>query len=580
MRTAKVLVILLIAGALAACDSSTLDENPTGNLSDDQLNTPSRVEGLVTAAYASLGNGHWTAATFTNPWPWGSVRSDNAYKGGGSVADQIEYNTYEQFVAIQPTTPKADAFWFASYKAISRANLALRKLDQLSAEEFPAKTTRIAEVRFIRGHFYFMLKVMFKHVPFIEADEEGELKNISNREFTSQELWDKIAADFEFAANNLPPTQAEVGRADQWAAKAYLAKTRLYQAYEQDPSNHQVININQNHLQEVVSLVTELEDSGQFQLFDDIRKNFLWEFENTPNGEVVFAVQRSRNDGTVEGRVNMENGLNYPMNPEFGCCWFHIPSQNLANAYGTSADGLPKFDTFNETVLVDSADFQENTVDPRVDHTIAIETHPFKYDNEFPYDPDVWARTPQLYGPFTSMRDLQPVGSPSVEEVGPFFASSKNTTLIRYADVLLWKAEALIELGRENEALPIINDIRERAKNSKVKTASGGDVSNYNVEPYQPGDNITWTQETAREALRFERRLEFATEGWRFFDLVRWGVAAETLNEYFQEEQAVRDYLDNAQFQEGRDEYLPIPQQQIDFSDGAYEQNPGWPGGS
>jgi hypothetical protein len=272
----------------------------------------------------------------------------------------------------------------------------------------------------------------------------------------------------------------------------------------------------------------------------------------------------------------MENALNYPMNEGFGCCWFHIPSQNFVNAFQTGDDGLPAFDSFNQTSLTEPQDFQQNTVDPRLDHSVAIEGHPFKYDNEQIYDPSVWARTPQTYGPFTSMKGLQPVGSPSVEQVVFFYASSKNNNVIRYADVLLWKAEALIELGREDEALPIINRIRSRARDSEVKDENGDNVSNYNIELYRDGQNITWTQETAREALRFERRLELGMEGWRFFDLVRWGIAAETLNEYFAAEKERRDYLQDAQFQEGRDEYLPIPQQQIDFSDGSYEQNPGW----
>jgi hypothetical protein len=573
MRIAKVFALCLAVGALVACDS-TLDETPTGNLSGDQLATPDRVESLVTSTYAALGNGHWTASTYTDPWPWGSVRSDNAYKGGGSVADQGEYNNYEQFSSVRPDLGKADQFWFESYKGISRANLALEKMAELSEEEFPEKTTRQAEVRFIRGHFYFMLKVMFKHVPFVEENEERELKNVSNREFTSQELWDQIAADFQFAANNLPPSQPEAGRVDQWAAKAYLAKTRLYQAYRQD-DNNQVVEIQDDKLQEVVDLVEELE--GEFSLFEDFRRNFLWEFENTDGGEVIFAVQRSRNDGTVQGRVNMERALNYTMNPEFGCCWFHVPSQNLVNAFQTE-DGLPKFDTFNQTSLTEPEDFQQNTMDPRLDHTVSIDTHPFKYDNDHIYDPDVWARAPATYGEFSAMKGLQPVGSPAVEQVGPFYASSKNTIIIRYADALLWKAEALIELGREDEALPITNQVRTRAANSAVKDADGNDVSNYDVSTYQDGQNINWTQETAREALRFERRLELAMEGWRFFDLVRWGIAAETLNDYFDAEAQRRDYLEDAGFQEGRDEYLPIPQQQIDFSDGSYTQNPGWPG--
>jgi hypothetical protein len=173
------------------------------------------------------------------------------------------------------------------------------------------------------------------------------------------------------------------------------------------------------------------------------------------------------------------------------------------------------------------------------------------------------------------MKELQHPNSPSLRAVGPFWASSKDWTVIRYADVLLWKAEALIELGRHAEALPLINGIRERAANStaRLKYADGSAVANYRTQPYPAN---LWTQSFAREALRWERRLELALEGHRFFDLVRWGVAEQTLNAYLEVEKTRHDYLRNAQFTAGRDEYLPIPQQQIDFSEGRYQQNPGY----
>ena len=157
-------------------------------------------------------------------------------------------------------------------------------------------------------------------------------------------------------------------------------------------------------------------------------------------------------------------------------------------------------------------------------------------------------------------------------------SSSANMQLIRFADVLLWKAEALIELGRANEAIPIINQVRQRAANSTglLKQANGTPVSNYKISEYQPGVNINWTQQMARQALRFERRLEFAMEGNRFFDLVRWGIAAEYLNAYFQSESVKRTYLQTANFQKGRDEYLPIPANQINYSKGLYVQNTNW----
>lgn len=154
-------------------------------------------------------------------------------------------------------------------------------------------------------------------------------------------------------------------------------------------------------------------------------------------------------------------------------------------------------------------------------------------------------------------------------------SSSKNTILIRYADVLLWKAEALIELGRHQEALPIINQIRNRAAQSTARLTqpSGSLIGNYHVSAY---DAEVWTQDFARQALRMERRLELAMEGHRFFDLVRWGVAAEYLNAYFEVEKGKREYLREAKFQKSKDEYLPIPQQQMNWSKDLYDQNEGW----
>ena len=172
------------------------------------------------------------------------------------------------------------------------------------------------------------------------------------------------------------------------------------------------------------------------------------------------------------------------------------------------------------------------------------------------------------------MKEQQAADCACFKKVGPFYGSSKNIDIIRYADVLLFKAEALIELGRHVEALPLINMLRARAKNStgRTKHANGTNPSNYQVSEYAGG--ATWTQSYARTALQWERRLEFAMESPRFFDLVRWGIAAETLNAYLDKEKTRRPFLANAKFTKGRDEYLPIPQGEIDFTKGLYKQNP------
>jgi hypothetical protein len=247
------------------------------------------------------------------------------------------------------------------------------------------------------------------------------------------------------------------------------------------------------------------------------------------------------------------------------------------NAFKTDATGLPMFNTYNDIEMKDSIDFLTNGVDPRLDHTVGIPGHPYKYSGSFIYKSS-WARTPTIYGPYSTMKEMLRPDDPGLRKVGAFFGTAKNADIIRYADVLLWKAEALIELGREKEALPLINMLRTRAQNSttKLKKADGSFSSNYRVNTYLDGVNCVWTQDFARKAMQWERRMEFAMESPRFFDLVRWGIAAETLNLYLGVEKKRHSYLQNAQFTKGKDEYLPVPQAQIDLTEGIYKQNNGW----
>ncbi len=570
--SALVITTLLVVGAC----TEHLDFQPKGTLTEEQVTTPDNLDALVTAAYAAIGNDFWNNS-ITSMWVYGSVRSDDAYKGGGSVDDVGEVNAYEQYNLTQPTTGGLfNNTWENAFKAISRANFALSALNDASEADFPNKAVRQGEMRFLRGHMYFVLKVLFKHVPYIvETIPDEERALVSNREFTNDELWNKIAEDFQFAVNNLPETQPEVGRANQLSAKAYLAKVRLYQAYEQD-DNHNVTGINPQRLEEVVSLTNDVINSGMYSLQPDFAENFLYGYDNGP--ESIFAIQHSIDDGTAIGRLSMSTSLNYSLAPQYGCCWFHIPSQNMVNAFKTDEAGLPMFDTFNDVALTD-ADLVPNgaRVDPRLDHTVGIQGHPFKYQPDVLYDHG-WERVPALYGGFGNMKEQQAADCSCFKKVGPFYGSSVNIGIIRYADVLLWQAEALIELGRQAEALALINMLRTRAKNStgRLKHADGSDPSNYLVDEYVDGININWTQENARIAMRWERRLEFATESPRFFDLVRWGIADETLNAYLAVEKTRKEFLSAASFTQGRDEYFPIPQREIDFTKGLYVQNPGY----
>jgi tetratricopeptide (TPR) repeat protein len=561
--------LLLVGFSLQGCQDY-LDVKPKGVLSEENLTAPENAEGFVISAYAALGSDHYTAPY--SMWPYGNVRSDDAYKGGRDEADIQSYHFFETFVYTQPNMAglegggDPDEMWFSLYISISRVNNALRALNDLTDEEMPLRKVRQAEMRFLRGHFYFKLKILWKYIPYIdEFVPVNDYENISNRQFTNDELWDKIAADFQFAVENLPLNQPEVGRANQVAAKAYLGKVRLFQAYEQD-ENHNVVNINMQRMSEAVELFDDALAS-RYTLESDFANNFLpGIFQNGP--EALWSVQYSIGDVSPKGRLNWGDVLSAPMDGGFGCCGFHQPSQNLVNAFKTDANGLPMLDDFN------SEDYNgTQTVDPRLDHTVAQIGKPWKYVPNLIMT-ESWIRNADVYGTNMSLKENVAPTCDCLVNIDPFYGNSKNRIIIRLADVLLMQAEALIELGRTDEALSLINQIRARAAASTalLRKANGSPISNYAVGQYTSLGN----KEEARKKLRFERRLEFAMEGTRFFDLVRWGIADQVMNPYFTQEMDKRNYLSYAHFTKGRDEYLPIPQQQINWSKGLYVQNPGY----
>lgn len=569
----KAIFITLFFSGFSSC-KKLLDNKPLGALSNDLLQDKNGAELLATAAYSSLGNGNEYSSV--SDWIWGSVRSDDAYKGGASTGDQPEIDKLEQFSFIVSDQSFIQNVWIWNYEGIARANAALQVINNLSVTDYPLKLQRQAEMRFLRSHFYFWLVENFKHVPWIdETISPEQSKKVSNVEFTQDQLFDKIAADFQFGVDNLPEKQTQVGRASKVAAAAYLAKTRLFQAYTQDDANN-VTGINAAKLSEVIKQTDYIIGTGKHRLSNDFAENFLFEYENGP--ESVFAIQFSKDDGTPLGREDWSHQLNYNMAAGvYGCCSFHRPSDNMVNAFKTGTTGLPLFTTFNNTLISQASDFFTNSFDPRLDHTVGIPGHVFKYDQTFIYQ-NSFARAPEVYGYYSAMKEVMPPGSPSLKRDGSRLGSSKNWDIIRYADVLLWRAEALIELNRQAEALPLINMIRTRATNSKgrLKMSNGTPLSNYNIQLYIDGVNCTWTKEFARTALQWERRLEFATEGSRFFDLVRWGVTAETLNAYFAIEKTRHPYMTAASFKKNRNEYLPVPQQEITLSEGLYKQSVGY----
>ncbi len=572
MRTKYILLIIQISIFFSGC-TDFLQQAPQAVLADETLNTRESIEGLVNAAYASLANDHYTTPVML--WPYGDLRSGDAHKGGDGPADIAIYHAMEIFTTLQsdmstyaPSTlgDISNKKWERQYIFISRINNALRRLNDYKGSNYPEKTQRIAELRFLRGYMYFDLKILYKFVPYITEElSVEEIEKLSNRALTDFELWSKIAEEFRFASENLPGTIGDKGRPNKWTAKTMLAKTLLYQAYKQN-ENHQVESIDSKNLEQVVKLVDEVTESGLYGLETDFANPFRFVFEN--GKEAIWQIQRSHNDGTSIGNLDYSAMLSYPMSSEYGCCWFHIPTQNLVNSFKTDNNGLPTAN-FNDSDL----NLTKDNVDPRLDHTVAQSGKPFKYEQSLIYQTNTWARQPSIYGPYSSLKEVESPKCSCFEKIPPFMSSSKNTIIVRYADLLLWKAEALIELNQPNAGVEIINRIRARAGNSTnlLKDKNGNPLSIYKVGLY---GNLSKDQ--ARVALRRERRLELAMEGHRFFDLVRWGIASEYMNEYFIKEKLRRDHLKSATFIKGVHEYLPIPQIQINLSKGLYIQNQGY----
>ena len=584
MKLKNILASLCVV-MTTGCSDNFLENPPQGSLSDGVMNSPEAIDLLVNAAYASLygmtnEQGDPCMRPTTN-WSYGEVRADNAYKGGGGEGDVWDVHAMETF-QMQSNNGNLDGKWFNLYSLISRCNSALRVLKAADPNEYKDRDMRIAEVKVIRAHHYFELVRLFNKVPYIDEDlKVSEYVDVPNDQFTRKEHLARIAGDLLDAAEDLPEKQGEVGRINRNIALAYAAKVKLYEAYEQDEQTHAVTGVNKQLLREVVDLIDEVKG---YDLLKDFQQLDMIAYENGP--ESVFSVQYSMNDGSSDGgRINWSNLLNSPGgNSPYHGDGFFLPSQDLINAYQTDENGLPVFDyqsrpDYGVVEFIDETHQNlsntEPTVDPRLDFVVGRPTITYKTYRETPCQS--WVRDRGVYGHNCAKRFWISPESPDMIKGWPWGASELNWQIIRYADLLLYKAEALIELGEDLEtARQLINRVRQRAMDSEyVKDFNNPekDAANYKIGLY-PAEG--WTQDYARQALRTEMRLEKALEGERFFDLVRWGIAQDVMTRYFEAEKDQRVYYQVAKFDAG-EEYFPIPVAQYNFSLGRYTQNPGYP---
>ena len=534
--------------SLTSCDDF-LDLKPTGTFTEEQLDDSS-IEGLMASAYAGLeahffGNNESFAGPITN-WVF-DVRSDDALKGGGDI-------TMEQYIhqleVSNVTSDNAVALdkWRNNYYAISRVHKAMNAIENSNIAN---KAAYLGELKLLRAYFYFDLIRIFKQVPYFTENEDPNGKRAD--EYTRDQIFSFIKQDLVDAYSVLPEEQSQAGRFNKYVAAAVMAKVSAFTSSWSD----------------VETYANYVIASNKYDFYDNYGDMSKIEFNNKK--ESVMAVQFSTANNNAH--INWSNLLNttYSEGALFGTGDdFFLGSQNLVDAFATDNNGLPYLDGSDHYVkTTENGDGNyDGNVDPRLDFTVGRLGMPFRghtYNKK-------WCRAYDIYGEYSGKKGLIDPSSPDMVQGFPWGASALNYCIIRYSDIVLLKAEALIEQNKQlDEARTLINDVRKKAQRSIDGNYTPQDLdpfnANYNVGLY-PSEG--WTQEYARKAVRMERRLELAMEGNRWFDLLRWNTAVSTVNAYMQSEQRYHTYYAGNSISE--DElYFPVPYEEVNNSNGLYK---------
>ena len=587
-----------------ACNKSYLDKQPIGSLLEQNVSSKKGVQGLLIGAYSLLdgeigilnqGNDYGSAGS---NWVYGSIAADDSYKGS-VPGDQPPAVLLATWSLSQATTAYLNQKWIILYNGIQRANDVLRVLPLVKDLTEEERKVMTAEARFLRGFYHQDGKKMWNNIPYVSEDITYVNQNLDVPNIDASgnfvDIWPKIEDDLKFAIANLPATQPQAGRVNKYAAMAFLAKAYMFE--------HKYAEAKPLLEDLIANGVTA---KGQKYELVDFESNFNAATKNGP--ESVFAAQFSVNDGSaLNGNygdvLNFPNGAGAPG----GCCGFNNPSWNLANAYKTDANGLPLLDTWNSGAVVsDSSNIYTGNLDPRLDWTMGRPGIP--YLDWGPHS-KAWIRDPATNGVFSPKKNVyakSQFGTLSSNETsfwGATQINANNYNFIRFADILLWAAEVEAEIGSLDKAQQYVNRVRERAakpdtwvyKNAVYNTstskytltAQSVPADKYKVEPYPAGAFSSNGKDYAVKAIRFERRLELAMEGHRFFDLQRYdmgtGYMANVLNAYQAVEKTRPSFFTtnpNAQFTKGVNEYYAIPQAQIDIENSkgtvVLKQNPGY----
>lgn len=579
-------MIFFVAGItlLSSCNEEFLKKEPYGVVLGPDLQTRDGVESLLATAYQATKGRSIFGSAMGSDWVWGSGASDDCYKGT-EPGDQSYFNDVERWECM-PSNPYLRERWRDCYNGVTCANLVLEYLWETQKGSNPIPTERAKEIegeaKALRAWFHFQANKIFENIPYIKTQQElGDVipENVPN----TSPGWDEIEADLQWAIDNLPAIRPrnEKGRIHKYAAEAIKAQAHLYQ----------------NEYDKAKPLLDDILSAGGFMLVDEYGWNYDMTHEN--NSESIFELQCSTTSTghtsmMLAGAVKHQKG-----DASCGGWGFYQPSQSLFEAFQVNDDGLPVLNpALRDSLKTDMGFLSSNEfhptdhyLDPRVDYTIARRGVDFKGWGIHPGND--WIRLQSNGGPYMTKKFMQAKSEQSMNAYGTGFYNGLNFRLYRLSHIILWRAEVAVEENDLEYARQLVNMIRKRAKsttpimgrclNYKNLLISpvvdwSQPAANYKVEPYPeiPGLYPFDTKENARLAVREEIRLEFATEGHRFFDLRRWGIIKDVLNDYVKRDVKFRTFMQGAVFESDRDDYWPLPQDQLDIQKGVLTQDPAY----
>ena len=461
-------VLLLFAGA--GC-KKILDQTVQGSYTPGNFFTSdANAQQAVNEAYKFLS---FSSGANNAIWVLGDLASDDAIKGGSSIGDQPDFQAVNQF-NILTTNAAVEAVWKNYYNGIFACNVVLDGLTGNSKVSSSMQTSGIAQAKFLRAYYYFILTTAYGNIPLhLKVETSLEAQTPARPQDT---VFLQIEKDCIAAAADLPATAPQLGVATKGAAIALLAKTYLFHS---DLANH---------YQLAAQTAEQVEGMG-YQLTNNYWDNFSAATKDNP--EEIFTVNH------IAGTLGIGNELNVwfaprPPAPTNGYGFF-LPTQSLVDNYESAPGG---------------------EADPRLDYTIARAGHPYF---DIAYDPS-WSATG-----YNTKKMCQPLSEvpAATKNVGTI-----NYEALRLAEILLIDAEALNENGQSSAALAPLNKVRARARNSYQYDNT---LPGYPAVPTGLLPDITTTDQTQlRDLIRKERRSELALEFHRFFDLIRYGKAYAT----------------------------------------------------